>query len=252
MHIHRYPPLTEEDTISQQVLTKQYYGVFAGSVSHIPNTQKLFAWREFQGAPALNGCQPTFLVLDGQQRLTSLYQAFYGVGEHRYYVDLRRLLQGADFEDCVFHLRANTRQAQVYQAFDRQARELIFPLSVLKEGAGAFRRWSREVARTRSKDEERDTLEDALSKVEEHWIWPIADYHFPVVTLSERISAEAICRMFEVVNRTGVKLGPFELLTARFRPENINLRRLWEKTQADYPIIAAFAVDPYTSCRLSR
>jgi len=32
-------------------------------------------------------------VLDGQQRLTSLYQAFYGVGEHRYYLDLNLLLR---------------------------------------------------------------------------------------------------------------------------------------------------------------
>jgi hypothetical protein len=76
-------------------------------------------------------------------------------------------------------------------------------------------------------------------------MWPIAAYEFPVVTLSETTSVEAICRMFEVVNRTGVKLGPFELLTARFWTKDLNLRRLWAKARADYPIIAEFATEPY-------
>ena len=45
----------------------------AGSLLRIRNTHDLFANREFQGAPELNGYKSTFLVLDGQQRLTSLY-----------------------------------------------------------------------------------------------------------------------------------------------------------------------------------
>src|SRR5437867_4121841 len=70
----------------------------AGSLLRIRNTQNLFACREFQGAPELDGHRTTYLVLDGQQRLTSLYQAFYGVGEHRYFLKLRELIDGADFE----------------------------------------------------------------------------------------------------------------------------------------------------------
>jgi uncharacterized protein with ParB-like and HNH nuclease domain len=58
----------------------------AGSLLRIRNTHNLFACREVQGASPLDGNKPTFLVLDGQQRLTSLYQAFYGLGEHRYYL----------------------------------------------------------------------------------------------------------------------------------------------------------------------
>ena len=34
-----------------------------------------------EGAPALDGRKPTYLILDGQQRLTSLYQAFFGKGD---------------------------------------------------------------------------------------------------------------------------------------------------------------------------
>jgi Protein of unknown function DUF262 len=94
-------------------------------------------------------------------------------------------------------------------------------------------------------DEARIELEDALSDVEERWIRSIDDYKFPVVTLSDTTSAEAVCTIFETLNRTGVKLSPFELLTARFWPQNVNLRRLWEKAQEDHPIIADFLIDPY-------
>ena len=196
----------------------------AGSLLRIRNTHSLFACREFQGAPALNGQRPTYLVLDGQQRLTSLYQAFFGVGEHRYYIDVRKLLDGADFEECLFHLRANVKKVQEYGDLAVQARELILPLGTLKGGSGAFGRWSRAVARKALTDDARIKLEDQLSEIDERWIQIIDDYKFPVVTLSDSTSAEAVCTIFETLNRTGVKLSPFELLTARFWPKNVNLR----------------------------
>ena len=84
----------------------------AGSILRVRDAKRVFAAREFEGAPALAGAKHTFLVLDGQQRLTSLYQAFYGVGEHRYYLDLKKLLDGADFEEALFHVRASTKWAK--------------------------------------------------------------------------------------------------------------------------------------------
>ena len=57
----------------------------------------MFAAREFE-CTATQRYEAHLPVLDGQQRLTSLYQAFYGVGEHRYFLDLNRLIDGADFE----------------------------------------------------------------------------------------------------------------------------------------------------------
>src|SRR6266487_1031979 len=82
----------------------------AGSILRVRDAKRVFAAREFEGAPALNGKKHTFLVLDGQQRLTSLYQAFFGVGEHRYYLDLKKLVDGADFEEAVSHERTTTKR----------------------------------------------------------------------------------------------------------------------------------------------
>ena len=102
----------------------------AGSILRVRDAKRVFAAREFEGAPPLDGAQHTFLVLDGQQRLTSLYQAFYGVGEHRYYLDLGKLTDGADFEEAIFHVRATTKWAKAREDFAVQARELLLPLSV--------------------------------------------------------------------------------------------------------------------------
>jgi hypothetical protein len=216
----------------------------AGSILRVRDAKRVFAAREFEGAPTLGGQKHTFLVLDGQQRLTSLYQAFYGVGEHRYYLDLQKLLDGADFEEAIFHVRASTKWAKAREKFDVQAKELLLPLAVLQGGAGKFGTWSRKVARTQS-EKKRIELEDALDDIEEKWIKTIDDYHFPVVTLSDKTEPDALCTIFETLNRTGVKLSVFELLTARFWPQNINLRELWDAAREKHPIIEDFDVDPY-------
>ena len=65
------------------------------------------------------------------------------------------------------------------------------------------------------------------------------------MTLSDKTEPDALCTIFETLNRTGVKLSVFELLTARFWPQNINLRALWEKARAEHPVIEDFEVDPY-------
>lgn len=216
----------------------------AGSILRVRDKEHIFAPREFEGAPLLKGRKHTFLVLDGQQRLTSLYQAFYGVGEHRFYLNLGKLLKDVDFEEAIFHFRASTKWVKAHEDFDLQAKELILPLSVLKGGAGNFLQWLLQ-ATNHLQPEERTRMLDALTKINDLWVKTIDDYHFPVVTLSDKTKPDALCTIFETLNRTGVKLSVFELLTARFWPKNINLRELWSQAFEKFPIIQEFAVDPY-------
>jgi hypothetical protein len=221
----------------------------AGSLLRIRNTKNLFAYRQFAGAPPVNGGRPTYLVLDGQQRLTSLFQAFYGVGENRYFINLKKLLAGSDFEDAVFHFRAKQRQAKHLEDFENQAKELVLPLSVLKGGHGDFLQWQRRVARRAPDDGARVALEDRLDAIDA-LIQTIDDYRFPVVTLSDSTEAEPICTIFETLNRTGVKLSPFELLTARFWHQELNLRKRWADAIEKYPRIKDFQVDAYYSLQI--
>jgi hypothetical protein len=193
----------------------------AGSILRVRDSRRVFAAREFDGAPALAGKHHTFLVLK-----------------------LDALMDGADFDEAIFHVRAATKWAQKREDCEVQAQELLLPLSVLRGGAGGFGGWSRKVAR-RLDDKRRVELEDRLDEVEQRWIRVIDDYHFPVVTLSDKTEPDALCTIFETLNRTGVKLSVFELLTARFWPQDINLRQLWDDAKQRYPIVEDFEVDPY-------
>lgn len=216
----------------------------AGSLLRIRNTNNLFAYREFEGASPVNGKSPTFLILDGQQRLTSLFQAFFGKGENRYFVDLKKVIAGSDFEDCIFNLRSNHSRSKQFTDPNVQAKDLILPLSTLKDGLGGYNRWVRQIARQQPDEKSRLFLEDKLDEYE-FWFQTIDDYKFPVVTLTDKTSAEAVCTIFETLNRTGVKLSPFELLTARFWHQNLNLRKLWAEAKENYPILEDFWIDPY-------
>jgi len=218
----------------------------AGSLLRIRGGGEMFVFREFEGAPAFDTGQPSFLVLDGQQRLTSLYQAFYGVGEHRYYVDMKTLIAGEDFDDAIGYQRANTKRAERLGHLSVQADELMMPLSELLGRKDGFNGWSKDVRRALPiSAEEKEALEDQLDRAYTQWIKPIYEYQFPVVTLAADTPADAVCTIFETLNRTGVKLSVFELLTARFWPQGVNLRRLWDEAKDAHPIIDDFAVDPY-------
>jgi hypothetical protein len=217
----------------------------AGSLLRVRNAGDLFAVREFEGAPVLDGNKPSFLILDGQQRLTSLYQAFYGKGEHRFFVDLGLLLKGKDFEECIFHMRSS-RADRKHGPIDKQAKNLILPLEIVYGSNGGFFRWMDEVLEIRDLDkEETSVLRKQLRELHGKWIEPIEHYEFPVVTLSTRTNADAVCTIFETLNRTGVKLSVFELLTARFWPKDVNLRALFDDAKKQYSNIDDFEIDPY-------
>ncbi len=218
----------------------------AGSLLRIKNSNhSFFAPREIAGAPGLNGHKPSYLILDGQQRMTSLYQAFYGVGTHRYFIQIGGLIDDGDLEDCVWHVRKKDAD-KWYSKLEQQAEGLIFPFSRLFGEDEGFEEWMDAVLEIRSETgDERKELKKMIRDVKARFIQPVLDYEFPMVTLAENTSPEAVCTIFETLNRTGVKLSVFDLLAARFWPEEVRLRDLWLKALDEYPIIADFNTDPY-------
>jgi hypothetical protein len=219
----------------------------AGTLLRIKNgSQLLFQPRAFEGAPQLDAqSKPAYLVLDGQQRLTSLYQAFYGKGEYRYYLNLSELEKGADLEDCAFYMRTEDGE-KAYGTLEHQAKALVFPLQRVFGTSGGFSGWQNQVLDVSGDDTNvvRDLLK-RLTKLHEEWIKPIEEYDFPMVTLNEETSGPAVCMIFETLNRTGVKLSVYDLLTARFWPLDFNLRKKWEDAQEEQSILDEFKIDPY-------
>ncbi len=70
-------------------------------------------------------------------------------------------------------------------------------------------------------------------------------YAFPVTVLPEATPLEAVCTIFETLNRTGRPLTPFELVSARAFAGGHSLYDLWNGALERYPILGDFDVKPY-------
>jgi hypothetical protein len=242
-----------EPAATQELIISIANNYPAGSLLAIRNTNNYFASREFEGAPQLDGSKPTYLILDGQQRLTSLFQAFYGKGDYRYFIRVKGLLDGQeiDDEDVLFHVRASAQRGQQgrdlkkYATLEGQAEDLVMPLSTLFGGQDGYLGWADAISERIEEKEVRKALKQKMLDVRKRVISNIESYKFPVVLLSDQTPADAVCTIFETLNRTGVKLSVYDLLAARFWPENVKLRDLWQSACSRFPIVKDFEIEPY-------
>ena len=219
----------------------------AGSLLRMENSSHMFAPRAIAGAPELNGHSPKYLILDGQQRLTSLYQALYGTGDHLFFVRLQKLIDGEDLEK-VFFYEMREKGEKLYGTRLAQARARVLPLQIIFGGEG-FHSWLDEIAEVLEKDDDGPTLTSterkALRAAHDQYVAPIVSYEFPVVTLTGNPSLEAVCTIFETLNNTGVRLSVFDLLSARFYAKGKNLRQMWTQAFENGDHLREFEVDPY-------
>ncbi len=86
------------------------------------------------------------------------------------------------------------------------------PISAIRDHGAA--RWRDEVVPLRE-DDDRERVRNLLRDVEYSCIDPLVRYSFPVTILPESTPLEAVCTIFETLNRTGRPLTPFELISAR-------------------------------------
>jgi hypothetical protein len=181
---------------------------------------------------------PDQLILDGQQRLTSLTQA---VGlttpvdtrtakgkaiKRHYYFDIRTALEGEDqLEDAIVAVD-ETRQKR--SDFGRkvdldlssrqlECEQLYFPCDKLLSPND----WASDLFR--HNQEAIGTYFEFQEKV----LSAFSAYQLPVIELKKETSKEAVCLVFEKVNTGGVQLSVFELITASYAAEGYNLRDDW-------------------------
>ncbi|MCJ8503488.1 DUF262 domain-containing protein [Kocuria flava] len=220
-----------------------------------PENQK-FGWRAVEGAPSRT-THPQELILDGQQRLTSLYRALNGVGEERFYLKIREFvdlpsesnLEGqlfdqsdVEFENAVFWHPVESKEAKALESRGARIKEHVFAVDEHRD----FDDWLDEYAAHYASSMDEKSTKKLLRQFRERYLTPLRSYGFPVVTLPSHTKIEAVATVFETLNNTGKPLGPFELLTARFYPEDVFLRDLWDQAVADHEILEDFSIDAYS------
>ncbi len=175
--------------------------------------------------------EPEILVLDGQQRLTSLFYALYSPNiplrntahPYAFFLDLEKLAKD-DVEEGVFSWSKEWREYKLllneagnYDLSKLKEHKLI-PLSFLSNESEFWRLWYKEFT---------DLFDsNNLNKIE-RYLKNITDYQVHVLSIPLTEKPEDIAILFERINRTGVRLSVFDLLTARMY-KFINLRMEWE------------------------
>jgi hypothetical protein len=216
-------------------------GFPAGALLFLRNDGRTLAPRSVEGAPALRSdSPPPFLILDGQQRLSSLYYAFYGAGKHSFFLDLGALIREASVTEAVKVLPE--RLIDPLSHIEAQSEMLMMPLARVRESSD----WADEVLDARQHfAEDSKRLRALLRAVDKAYIEPIRQYQFPVTTLPASTPLDAVCTIFETLNRTGVPLTTFELICARAFAGGESLLPKWREALDLHPILADFDVDPY-------
>ena len=205
-----------------------------------------FKYRPLEGAEA-TGQIPSYLILDGQQRMTSIYCAAHskepvlihnlstGKDTRRYYyLDINKCLDpNTERIDAIISYPEDKKlkgKAAEGHPKDLSTRENeyeheMFPLNIIFD-SNAKEDWG-----DNYKEYHGDTREcrEKYKRFRTEVLDTITSYRLPVITLLKDTPAEAVCKVFENVNTGGVVLTVFELVTALYAAYDFNLREDWEK-----------------------
>lgn len=201
-----------------------------------------FKVRPIEGAPA-SQLSPERLILDGQQRITSLYQALHrncpvetadgrkNPASGWFYIDMDAAVADPGSREEAIHfvprdrIRRNFR-GQVILDLSSPALEYkagMFPLNrVFDPNPWMF-------GYLQQDPEAMQAAMDRWQAFQVAAITPFTKYQLPVIDLGRDTSREAVVQVFEKVNTGGVTLTVFELLTASFAADQFDLRADWKQ-----------------------
>lgn len=194
-----------------------------------------FRPKPLEGVVLPGKVEPEELLMDGQQRLTSLFQALASeqpvdtMDTRRkrllrwYYIDIERAIDPlGDMEDAIKSVPADRKLPFVDEEGKRGTIDLttqgaevaagMFPLRLIYSSKESKEKSTWRRAYEKNDPDRWDTFQEKVLK-------QIDTYQVPVIQLTKDASKEAVCSVFENVNTRGVALTVFELLTASYAAE---------------------------------
>jgi hypothetical protein len=192
---------------------------------------------------------PDEYLLDGQQRLTSLYQALRHEGpvdtkdnrnrriKRWYYVDMLKAMDpNVDREEAIISVPENRKETRNFGreiVLNLSSRELeyqqhMMPTERLLDSMDWLFGYN-DYWQTRNGQHPSGNLIEFRNGFNQSVLSAFTGYDLPVISLDKETPKEAVCTVFEKVNTGGVTLSVFELVTATFaaQDENFSLREDW-------------------------
>lgn len=192
----------------------------------------LFQGRAVDGSQRKLSSEIEYLILDGQQRITSIFHALADVSDFVYYVDLSGDVEG----ELEIRFKRRTLFDKAYPDARERSRQGCILVSELWNGR-AFIGWlssSTPEFSARALQAREGRFKGLCSKV----------YHLVAIELGKGTKLEALAKIFETINRGGETLDAFDLLVAILYPHGFNLVQRWESAKADNEVLVEFDVGP--------
>ena len=220
------------------------YPIGAVMMLQTGNDEVRFKPRLVEGVTLQNPPEPERLILDGQQRLTSLFQSLFSEQpvvtrdsrgkeiKRWYYLDINKALDPTiDREEAIVSLPEDKKIrnfrgeiVEDYSTMEKECKAELLPLSLVFDFS-ALTNWQMCYFQI-----DINTMQERMSKwnqLLQQVIQRFQQYQVPLILLRKENPKEAVCQVFEKVNTGGVSLTAFELLTATYAAEDFNLRQDW-------------------------
>lgn len=219
------------------------------------NENVRFKTKPIEGVTLAETVKPERLILDGQQRITSLYQAIitneivttrneknYEI-KRWYYIDMVKAMDPSlDLEEAIISINENK---QITENIGRtivldlskeefEYKNLMYPVCMIDE----YDVWRQAFYEYWDYDKEKMKF---WSKFEFGVVNSFNKYMLPVIVMKKENPKEAVCQVFEKVNTGGVSLTVFELLTATFASDEFDLKQDWEEIKAKFKTYSLLA-----------
>lgn len=241
---------TWDDLRIRNIIASLTQGYPMGAIMQLEygGSEVKLGYRAFEGSES-EDTTPRFLILDGQQRLTSLYNSLMSqkpietTNERKqkiqryYYLDMEKCIDpDVDRLDAVISVPASrviTKDIGRAVVLDLSSPELeieqkIFPVNLVFS-TKQRNKWFKAFVRRYEIQNAESPEENLWDEFEEQVLDTIDSYKIPVITLNKTTPREAVCKVFENVNTGGIPLTVFELVTASFATHDFNLRENWEE-----------------------
>ena len=191
---------------------------------------------------------PESMILDGQQRMTSTFQAMRSKNAVSTWSDQKKAIKRFYYLDIEKALNTTTDRIDAIISVDENkqirgniGRDVLLDLSTeeleFKNKMIPFNRMTQanEINEWRNKYQDYYNFEPNIIKeyqqIDTNIIQPILNYRIPIIKVLKEAPKEAVCQVFENVNQGGVPLTVFELLTATFAADNFDLKEHWNKVK---------------------